>query len=61
LVAWLGEEPPLLELRRRQGLRVDTVVERLGAAHKLGMPAQRQTWERQRQAPALHRTATLDD
>src|SRR5207248_6301554 len=32
LAAWLGTEPPLLELRRSQGLRVDEVVYRLGAA-----------------------------
>ena len=49
LAAWLGQEPPLLELRRRQGLRVDTVVERLGAA--LGIDAERRPrlkWQYQR-------------
>jgi hypothetical protein len=49
LAAWLGTEPPLLELRRRQGLRVDEVVDRLGAA--LGIDAKRQPrlkWQYQR-------------
>jgi len=49
LAAWLGTEPPLLELRRRQGLRVDEVVNRLGAA--LGIDAKRQPrlkWQYQR-------------
>jgi hypothetical protein len=49
LAAWLGAEPPLLELRRRQGLRVDEVVDRLGAA--LGIDARRQPrlkWQYQR-------------
>ena len=49
LAAWLGTEPPLLELRRRQGLRVDEVVDRLGTA--LGIDAKRQPrlkWQYQR-------------
>ena len=49
LAAWLGTEPPLLELRRRQGLRVDEVVDRLGTA--LGIEAKRQPrlkWQYQR-------------
>jgi hypothetical protein len=49
LAAWLGTEPPLLELRRGQGLRVDEVVDRLGTA--LGIDAKRQPrlkWQYQR-------------
>ena len=49
LAAWLGTQPPLLELRRRQGLRVDEVVDRLGAA--LGIDVKRQPrlkWHYQR-------------
>ena len=49
LVAWLGTEPPLLELRRRQGLRVDEVVDRLGAALEIDVKRQpRLKWQYQR-------------
>lgn len=48
LGAWLQDEPPLLELRRRKGLRVDEVVDRLVAA--LGIdPARRARVKRQYQ------------
>jgi hypothetical protein len=49
LAAWIGDEPPLLELRRRSGLRVDEVVAPLGAA--LGIDAKRRPrlkWQYQR-------------
>jgi hypothetical protein len=49
LASWLGTEPPLLELRRRQGLRVDEVVDRLGTA--LGIDVKRHPrlkWQYQR-------------
>jgi hypothetical protein len=49
LAAWLGIEPPLLELRRRQGLRVDEVVERLGAALEIDAKRHpRLKWQYQR-------------
>jgi hypothetical protein len=49
LAAWLGTEPPLLELRRRQGLRVDEVVDRLGAALEIDVKRQpRLKWYYQR-------------
>jgi hypothetical protein len=49
LAAWLGTEPPLLELRRRQGLRVDEVVDRLGAALEIDVKRQpRLKWQYQR-------------
>lgn len=49
LAGWLGTEPPLLELRRRQGLRVDQVVDRLGAALEIDLKRQpRLKWQYQR-------------
>jgi hypothetical protein len=49
LAAWLRAEPPLLELRRRQGLRVDEVVDRLGAALEIDVKRQaRLKWQYQR-------------
>jgi hypothetical protein len=49
LAAWLGTEPPLLELRRRQGLRLDEVVARLGSALEIEVKRQpRLKWQYQR-------------
>ena len=49
LASWLGTEPPLLELRRRQGLRVDEVVDRLGVALEIDVKRQpRLKWQYQR-------------
>jgi hypothetical protein len=49
LASWLGEEPPLLELRRRQGLRVDEVVDRLGTALAIDVKRHpRLKWQYQR-------------
>jgi hypothetical protein len=49
LASWLGTEPPLLELRRSQGLRVDDVVERLGVALEIDVKRHpRLKWQYQR-------------
>jgi hypothetical protein len=49
LAAWLGEEPPLLELRRRSGLRVDDVVAQLGDALQVDAARRpRLKWQYQR-------------